>query len=498
VRAAEAYARIQRLQQIKSFQIETEGNVSRSNAAIEKLIYGYRTLLETSAAKPRDADYLAIDFRSPLPEFHPGELGAPKTPQPTAAEYIRPPSFFEKLIPSLRDRYAEYEREGQQNFDDATKMWNATETKRLKLLNAARRIFDEQLNSRRTENTHLIDGYHNADPWFVEEYVKRVFSKESLPGGIPVLVRCTYVPESRQLIIEQELPTVDVVPTVKSHKYIASRNEVKEVQRPKTEIKQIYASLIAQIALSTLCILRRTDQARVIDAIAYNGMVDMINTATGQEEHRCLISINTTSDVLNGIDFSRVDAIDCLRGLRAHVSESPHEMTAVRPIVAFNFDDPRFVEKHDILSELDTRSNLADLSPSEFEQLITGLFEKMGLETRQTRPSRDGGVDCVAWDMRPVIGGKVVIQAKRYRRTVGVSAVRDLFGTVMNEGATKGILVTTSGYGKSAFEFANNKPLELLNGSNLLALLKEHCNVDAKIDFPENWEDPIENGDANA
>jgi restriction system protein len=33
----------------------------------------------------------------------------------------------------------------------------------------------------------------------------------------------------------------------------------------------------------------------------------------------------------------------------------------------------------------------------------------MGLDTKQTRPSRDGGVDCVAYDTRAVLGGKVVM-----------------------------------------------------------------------------------------
>src|SRR5438477_9412743 len=98
----------------------------------------------------------------------------------------------------------------------------------------------------------------------------------------------------------------------------------------------------------------------------------------------------------------------------------------------------------------------------------------MGLETRLTQASRDGGVDCVASDTRPVIGGKVIVQAKRYQHTVGVSDVRDRFGTVHNEGAAKGILVTTSGYGRLAYEFARNKPLELITGSNLLYLLDEH------------------------
>jgi restriction system protein len=69
------------------------------------------------------------------------------------------------------------------------------------------------------------------------------------------------------------------------------------------------------------------------------------------------------------------------------------------------------------------------------------------------------------------LGGKVVIQAKRYRHTVGVSAVRDLYGTMMSEGANKGILVTTSGYGPDAFDFAKDKPIELIDGGGLLYLL---------------------------
>lgn len=119
----------------------------------------------------------------------------------------------------------------------------------------------------------------------------------------------------------------------------------------------------------------------------------------------------------------------------------------------------------------------------------------MGLETRLTQASRDGGVDCVAYDPRPIFGGKVVIQAKRYKNTVGVSAVRDLFGTVQNEDASKGILVTTSGYGKAAFDFAEGKPLELLSGSHLLYLLEEHAGIQAKIEVPAGWKDPQPDAD---
>ena len=114
----------------------------------------------------------------------------------------------------------------------------------------------------------------------------------------------------------------------------------------------------------------------------------------------------------------------------------------------------------------------------DFEHLVRELFEKIlsssGGEVKVTQASADGGVDAVAFDPDPIRGGKIVIQAKRYTNVVSVAAVRDLYGTVMNEGATKGILVTTSDYGKDSYEFAKNKPLTLINGNNLLSLLEKH------------------------
>ena len=145
--------------------------------------------------------------------------------------------------------------------------------------------------------------------------------------------------------------------------------------------------------------------------------------------------------------------------------------------------DKRFVEQGDILSTLDARPNLMDLTPAEFEALVSNLFSKMGLETKLTRTSKDGGVDAVAFDTRPVLGGKIVIQAKRSKNTVGVSAVRDLYGTMLNEGASQGILVTTSGYGPDVYAFSNDKPIALLDGGGLLYLL-DQVGIQARIILP--------------
>jgi restriction system protein len=70
-----------------------------------------------------------------------------------------------------------------------------------------------------------------------------------------------------------------------------------------------------------------------------------------------------------------------------------------------------------------------------------------------------------------------------YAARFGVSAVRDLYVTMMNEGANKGILVTTSGAGPNTFNFASDKPIELIDGGGLLNLLQE-IGTEAKIIFP--------------
>ena len=55
-----------------------------------------------------------------------------------------------------------------------------------------------------------------------------------------------------------------------------------------------------------------------------------------------------------------------------------------------------------------------------------------------------------------------------------VAAVRDLYGTVINEGANKGILITTSSFGPDSYEFAKGKPISLVDGQNLLVMLQKH------------------------
>jgi restriction system protein len=244
-----------------------------------------------------------------------------------------------------------------------------------------------------------------------------------------------------------DLPSFEVVPEVASSKYVKAKDEVRETMRPPAQRKALYSSVVAQVTLRTLYELFTADRMKHVDIIVFNSYVTSTDKGTGRSVRTCLITVRTSRDTFTQLNLSKVDPLACLNVLNASISKNPTELAPVRPVLEFNMVDSRFIEETDILSSLDQRPNLMDLTSSEFESLITNLFRKMGLETRLTQASRDGGVDCVAFDPRPIFGGKVVIQAKRYKNTVGVSAVRDLYGTMQNEGASKGILVTISGLG---------------------------------------------------
>lgn len=445
---------------------------------------------------------LAIDDRIDFDSLkaaasHPGRLpfAPPDTlkqpaPLPHQNRYtsaVPSPSWSTRLLPGWQRRHARRLELADAEFQRALDAWREGEAARVKQLDTLR-AQHEQAQKAVEEHDEQVDefadSYRAGSSLAIVSYTEMVLERSEYPEGFPQTFRVAYVPESRQLVIDYDLPGPSIVPIVSEYKYVRARDTIEEKPRKPADIKSRYADVVASVALRTIHEVLEADQANHIDVAVLSGFVHSIDPATGKDIRPCLISVSVSKQAFMELDLARVEKKVCLRNLGAKVSPSPEAVQPVKPIVEFDMVDRRFVEGSDVLANLESRPNLLDLDPFEFENLVGNLFSKMGLETKQTRSSRDGGVDVVAYDVRPVLGGKVVIQAKRYRHTVGVAAVRDLYGTMINEGASKGILVTTSGYGPDAFEFAKDKPLELIQGGELLYLL-EQIGVKARIVFPE-------------
>jgi restriction system protein len=293
---------------------------------------------------------------------------------------------------------------------------------------------------------------------------------------------------AKTLVVDLDLPEFERTPNIKSVRYVASKKELEEVKHKDAVVRGIYDEFVCQLALAVPHAFFACDSEQAVQAIVLNGWVNYINRATGNKTTACIVSLHCEVSELLKINLGQVDAKTCFRSLKGVASPQINSLTPVRPIINVDRSDKRFVNSQDVIDDLGVGANIAAIGWEEFEHLIRELFEKEfsagGGEVKVTQASRDGGVDAIAFDPDPIRGGKIVIQAKRYTNTVDVSAVRDLYGTVLSEGATKGIIVTTSAFGPDAHRFAKGKPLTLLDGSNLLYLLAKHGAV-ARIDLAE-------------
>ena len=343
---------------------------------------------------------------------------------------------------------------------------------------------DQKINNDNIEKSK--EQYLKKEPKAILEYNRTVLSGSNLPLYFPKEFELEYSAETKILVVEYSLPAPEIVPKLKEVSYIASRDEFKKSYLPDAQIEKNYDKLIYKTILRVLYEIFDADAAEEIDAVSLNGWVRAVNISTGKIQNSCIVSIQVKKSEFTNVDLRNVDPKACFKSLKGVGSSKLVGIVPIQPILQISKEDKRFVMSHEIVKNIDDATNIAAIDWQDFEHLIRELFEKEftanGGEVKVTQASRDGGVDAIAFDPDPLRGGKIVIQAKRYTNTVGVSAVRDLYGTILNEGATKGILVTTSDYGPDAYEFARGKPITLLNGSHLLHLLAKHGHK-AKIDL---------------
>lgn len=482
------------LREIKDRHVQQrEAEASLKNQRNEEIFETYENILHESLQAQHFLDFNSLYEPVLLPESsvpsHLVQCAAP--PKIENFRQSRWVEILSRLYPGHASRLINADDEQSYLYQHALEVWEEAEKARIAALQLYNAEFEREHLEAVTHNeliaqkkSRLSQNYLSGDEFVVAAYVKKILESSPYPKALPRKIKVTYVGSSKQLIVDFELPKVDVIPDQSDFRYVKASDKISGKRRKTRDIDDDYTKLISAIALKVLHEVFASDSGNVIEVCCFNGYLDTIDRSTGIKVRPCLISTRTTKGKLAGIDLAHVDARLCVRNLGSHVSRSATELQAVKPIIEFNMTDRRFVGEGD-MSFLSSAQNLMDLNPYEFERLIVKLFQELGLDAKLTQSSRDGGVDCVAYDTRPIIGGKVVIQAKRYRHTVGVSAVRDLFGTMGHEGANKGILVTTSGYGPDAFNFAKDKPIELIDGGGLLHYLQT-VGIEARIVMPND------------
>lgn len=493
-RNAKALAKLN-VEQKKQHAITCTRQAEEQRDALARLIFD-------SIELDHVVDWEALKDRKPFSEAkptRPADAAIPREPLNTDVEFQPVLKFIERIIPPFKREKEEFylkklqtahsewlvkkkaiEAHNVQQANDFAKAvagWERCKSD----FEAAQRKQHEKIEEQRQH-------YSARDESALFDYWDLVLSRSEYPDNFPKSWECDYIASTNTLILDYELPNITCIPILKEMKYVATKNDFHETELADGAVRRFYDEVIYQVCLRTVHELFQSDAANALESIVFNGWVQAIDRSIGQEVRNCILSIQVSKAEFIAINLSQVEPKACFKKLKGISAAKLSDLTPVRPILQLNKEDKRFVPAYDVVDSMDNSTNLASMDWQDFENLIRELFEKEfskdGGEVKITRASRDGGVDAVAFDPDPIRGGKIVIQAKRYTNVVGVSAVRDLYGTVMNEGATKGILVTTADYGQDSYEFAKDKPLTLLSGSELLYLLEKHGHK-ARIDLAE-------------
>jgi restriction system protein len=105
----------------------------------------------------------------------------------------------------------------------------------------------------------------------------------------------------------------------------------------------------------------------------------------------------------------------------------------------------------------------------EFEELVGEAYRRQGYTViENTTPGPDEGIDLVL----KKDGSLVLVQCKQWKSAkVGVNIIRELFGVMTAKHATSGILITSGIFTQEAKNFAADKPIDLVDGTQLLQLI---------------------------
>ncbi len=122
---------------------------------------------------------------------------------------------------------------------------------------------------------------------------------------------------------------------------------------------------------------------------------------------------------------------------------------------------------------LETQTGLDSLRAmnwKQFEMLVGEAFRRQGHRIEETGlGGADGGID-----LRLSKNGKsTLVQCKQWRsRRVDVKIVREMYGLLAHHGANAVKIVAIGDFTPDAQRFAQDKPIELIHGEALLALIQ--------------------------
>lgn len=374
---------------------------------------------------------------------------------------IRKPTLMEKVFGGLKQKYNLYVQQEEEKYQNEYKLYEENEANRKNEIKAYNLQKEELIKTKK-------ELYKNKDATLISGYKKELLNQVQYPFEFKKCINTGYCKESKKFVVDYLLPDRKIVPNTIRYEYKKVNDAIKPVGINEKDKNSIYNQVVYSIALNTIKNIFNKDVYKNIDSVVFNGYINDIDLATGQDISPYVISAMVDRDTFNNIDMDRIDKLTCLKEtMQARLDiNSSLCLKDITPICKCDYLNKTVVNSDSI--------NLLEVDPFMLEDLVSTLFRNMGYDVLQTKKTNDGGIDCILNNDDPIIGGKVIAQVKRYKNNIDIPKLREFESVLRNSDAMKGIFISTSSFSAQCEKFASENNISLINGDLLVDYFNEH------------------------
>ncbi|GAA4998900.1 restriction endonuclease [Kitasatospora paranensis] len=470
----------------------------------------------------------AMDFESQLrryePRPFPADTDAPAADaEPRWADYapVDPVPATPDEPPSRRLLDSSYQRELAQarlRHQRALREWRAGRAESVTPGLRSARQAHEQAEQLRATAVHEYNqsleecrrAYRKAEPAAVESLLERALAAaEGATQDLPAPCRALFRPLTSTALLDLDLPSPDLVPSLAGYR-LAAEGAVEPVPRPQSDRSSDYLRLVARLALRALQAADAVDTDGILAGVVLNGWLRRPGA-----EPLCLLSVDADRDALartrllpadpaghadparqadpseavahartasartsgalpvhddepaDGVysDAEHDEALVRLRELAAVVTPDPYGPVPVRPNGTASAAVP----------------STGELSSNEFAVLVRELLTRGGLGAWSVRLRGPGGLVATAEGAaHSALPGRWVVWASRGADPVAAEELRTLAEAVREEGAERGLRLTTGGFEEAALDLAAEegyRRIHLIDGAGVQELSHTHLGM---------------------
>jgi len=265
------------------------------------------TLSYSLTSKKYTIDWEGLKSYGAYPKAKPVEAREPREPRQTDPKYQPKLGFLDQVFQS---RATEKRREALVLFRKAYSDWLAAKQQlksdHLQAMERWEKARDEYLHKQNDNNIEIDkkrDAFLAHEIEVLLEYFDTVLSTSKYPDYFPQTFEWDYEPTAGRMVVDYQLPDSVTIPTLQEVRYIQTRDEFTENHLPKGRFNKLYDDLLYQITLRTMHELFEADIINAITYVIFNGYVTSIDPATGQEMTACILSIQTSRQEFQEINW---------------------------------------------------------------------------------------------------------------------------------------------------------------------------------------------------